>query len=307
MSTETTVSDRQTPARGLPRRRTTGPVLPAFFGRYLLRERLGEGGMGTVYRATPLRRGPDVALKVLSAHHELEGSATRFAREVAAMAALEHPNIVRVLDHGDVGGRPYYAMELLRGVNLRELVERTGPQPLDRVLAILEPLADAVAATHAAGLIHRDVKPGNVMLDPHAPRLEPRLLDFGLVLAPGGEGERITLDGSLLGTPGYLAPEGMLSARALSAASDLYGLALTGVHLLLGAPVFRPHDLTTTELHRAARSRAFDTLDAVRTLPPALWTTLWRSLEYYPARRPSLDQLRAVLCAERTGTPCGSA
>lgn len=292
MSSTTTVSDPRAGAKA--RRRISGVVLPAYFGRYVLLERIGSGGMGAVYRAAPLRGGENVALKVLTSHHEYPDTLMRFEREIAALATLDHPAVVRVLDWGEVRGQPYFTMKRLRGVNLRELVEREGAQPLERVLAILDPLVDAVAAAHEAGLVHRDIKPGNIMVRTDGAQPEPTLLDFGLVLATDARGERITRDGTLLGTPGYLAPEGMISARSIRAPADVYGLALTAVHVLHGRPVFRPADLTGGELHLAAKARAFARLSG---LPLTLKDALWRALDYYPLKRPTLEDLRDAVRA----------
>lgn len=288
MSTSTTVTDPRAGVKA--RRRVVGHVLPAFFGRYVLLERLGAGGMGVVYRAVPLRGGPDVALKVLTSHYDYPDTRARFEREIVALATVEHPAIVRVLDWGEVRGQPFFTMERVPGINARELIEREGAQPVERVLRIFERLLDAVDAAHAAGLVHRDIKVGNVMIAPDT--FEPTLLDFGLVLEPGRRGERITLDDSMLGTPGYLAPEGMISARSIGVPADIYGLALTAVHLLHGRPVFRPGDLASPELHLAAKSKAFARISGV---PPKLRDALWRALGYYPLNRPTLDELHAAV------------
>src|SRR5579885_2996131 len=135
-------------------------------GRYALREILGDGGFATVYRAWDPILGREVALKALLPHLARQPEVhRRFLAEVRSLAALRHPNIVGFLDVGEAGGLPFFTMELVPGPTLAQLIGRSGPQPPDAVAAMLMDLASAIDYIHAAGLIHRDIKAANVMLD----------------------------------------------------------------------------------------------------------------------------------------------
>jgi len=260
--------------------------LPRFHGRYLLEERLGVGGMGVVYSGSRVGGTAKVAVKVLSEHLRGPEGAERFRREIAALCQLRHPNIVRLIDHGWVGTQPFYVMELVEGPDLTGLIGLEGPQPMGRVCAILRQLAGALAHAHGRGIVHRDVKPSNIILGWDDERGEvAKLLDFGLVLRPFGIGERLTAEDMLLGTPGYIAPEGARNSRELSARSDIYALAMIAFHLRTGKHLFRPVDAVCDESHRAALERGWRTLREVGGLPKILEHAMWRSLRFDPSRR----------------------
>jgi tetratricopeptide (TPR) repeat protein len=203
---------------------------------YRMESLLGHGGMGVVYRAWHLRLNRPVALKMLLAGpyarpKELE----RFLREAEAVAALNHPNIVQVHDAGDVGGRPYFTMELVEGGNLAERIGGV-PQPARQAAAMVATLAAAIHAAHQSGIVHRDLKPGNILLAPDA---TPKVTDFGLARRLEGDGG-LTLSGALLGTPSYMAPEQARGDKAaLGPATDVYALGAILYELLTGRPPFR--------------------------------------------------------------------
>lgn len=184
-------------------------------GPYVIEARIGAGGMGEVYRARDPRLERSVAIKVLgpyrSGDHEFE---TRFGREMRALSTLSHPNVCAVHDAGIEGGTRYFVMELLEGETLAARLAR-GPLPLDQALDVGRQIARALAASHRAGLIHRDVKPSNVMLTPSG----VKLLDFGLVRAAFGAGtahdtvsDALTDRGAVLGTIQYMSPEQLTAA-----------------------------------------------------------------------------------------------
>jgi len=269
---------------GLRRR----PELPRFHGRYVLEARIGVGGMGTVYRAKPAGGGAPVALKALSEHLVSVDGARRFTREIEALKQLRHPHVVRLHDHGWVADRPFYVMELVRGPDLTKLVTRHGPQPTERVCGIVRQLADALAHAHERGFVHRDIKPSNVVLD-FAPGVGEiaKLADFGLVLARADRlGERMTAEDMLLGTPGYIAPEGAKSSRSLGPRSDLYALAMIAYYLRTGRHLFRPVDIVVEASHRGALERGWQHLREVGGLPAPLEHVLWRCLRFDESRRP---------------------
>lgn len=206
-------------------------------GPYLLQNQIGAGGMGRVYRARHLASGGWCAVKLLPGTAS-ERDKRRFEREARLSARLSHPNTIAVYDQGRCpDGTLYYAMELVEGVTLRELVERAGPQPAERVIPILLQLCAALDQVHGKGLVHRDVAPDNILLT-QGDRGDDniKLLDFGLVKQLGTEG---ALDAtSVVGTPLYISPEAISTPEAVDARSDLYGVGAVAYFLLTGAPVF---------------------------------------------------------------------
>lgn len=221
-------------------------------GQYTLEEKLGEGGMGEVYRARHSRLRRPTAIKLLPAARSSEVAVTRFEAEVQLTAELTHPNTITIFDYGRTDeGVFYYAMEHLAGVTLEEVVAVDGAQPAARVIKILEQAAGALQEAHAAGLIHRDIKPANIMLahqgnDPDA----VKVLDFGLVrpIEPTDD-VGLTLEGSLVGTPQYLAPETISAANSAGPRSDLYSLGAVGYFLLTGTHVFSGANLVEMCAH----------------------------------------------------------
>jgi serine/threonine-protein kinase len=210
---------------------------------YEIQGELGRGGMGVVYKALHLRLNRPVALKMLLAGpfarpEELE----RFLREAEAVARLRHPNIVQVHDVGDAGGRPYFTMELVEGGSLSEKLKGT-PYPARQAAVLVATLAGAIQAAHQCGFVHRDLKPGNVLLTAEG---APRITDFGLARRLDG-GEGLTLSGIPMGTPSYMAPEQARGDRnAVGPASDVYALGAILYELLTGRPPFRGETATAT-------------------------------------------------------------
>ncbi len=212
-------------------------------GQYRLTRQLGAGGMGEVYLAEHRLLKRPCAVKLI--RPERAGDADtlrRFEREVQATARLNHPNTVEIYDYGHgADGTFYYAMEYLPGLTLEELVRRHGPLPPARAVAVLRQLCGALRAAHGAGLIHRDLKPGNVILCPGGPPYDRvKLLDFGLARAAGlsTADTRLTQEGTILGTPAYMAPEQAAGTGTLDARCDLYSLGAVAYYLLAGRPPF---------------------------------------------------------------------
>jgi serine/threonine-protein kinase len=218
-------------------RPTTTPEelhLPQIPG-YEVESVLGRGGMGVVYRARHLPLGRLVALKMALAgsyagSHERE----RFRREAEAVAALRHPNVVQVYDVGDADGLPYYTMELMEGGSLARKLSGT-PQPPSQAAALLATLASAVQAAHEAGVVHRDLKPGNVLLTADG---TPKVADFGLARRLDAD-QRLTLSGAVIGTPSYTAPEQARGdRRAVGPRTDIYALGAILYECLTARPPF---------------------------------------------------------------------
>lgn len=201
-------------------------------GRYRLVSRVDEGGAGEVWRGRDERLDRDVAVKLLG-HGADAAFRERFTEEARRAATISHPNVVTVFDQGQDGPDAYMVMEYIRGRTLREVTAERGPLTLQEATRIVAQVAEALDAAHAAGVLHCDVKPSNVILDD---RGTAKLADFGVARAARGKAER-----ELLGTPRYIAPE-RIEGKAPTPASDVYGLGLVAFELIAGAPPFEGLD-----------------------------------------------------------------
>jgi eukaryotic-like serine/threonine-protein kinase len=219
----------------------TRASLQTRLGQYTLTEKIGEGGMGVVYKANHALLRRPAAIKLLSAERADERDLRRFEREVQLTSMLTHPNTIAIYDFGRTSqGTFYYAMEYLEGLDLQTLVDRDGPQQPARVAHLLAQLAGALQEAHAAGLIHRDVKPANVMCCQRGGTADVvKVLDFGLIKEVGSAGEGAQSDvHQIVGTPLYLSPEALIAPERVDARSDLYAVGAVGYFLLTGQPLF---------------------------------------------------------------------
>jgi serine/threonine protein kinase len=218
-------------------------------GPYLLLDKLGEGGMGIVYKARHRHMNRAVALKVIRKEKlASQESVRRFYQEVQVAAQLSHPNIVLAYDAGQVGSHHYFAMEYVEGVDLAQLVKEKGNLPVAQACDYVRQAALGLQHAHEKGLVHRDIKPANLILASDGARAPGassvvKLLDLGLARFQGDGQTGMTRIGAVLGTPAYLAPEQAVSSRAADIRSDLYSLGCTLYYLLTGTPPF-----TGTEL-----------------------------------------------------------
>ncbi|WP_339908178.1 serine/threonine-protein kinase [Symmachiella dynata] len=212
-------------------------------GSYALRKKLGEGGMGEVYLAEHRLLKRPCAVKLIRRDREQDPEAiARFESEVQAAAQLTHQNTIEIYDYGHTdSGTFYYAMEYLPGLSLQELVERYGRLPASRVIHLLKQVASALEEAHASGLVHRDIKPGNIFAAQRGGVYDvAKLLDFGLVKTalPTKGSPDLTLDGALVGSPLYAPPETVTGDQAADARSDIYSLGAVAYYLLTAQPVF---------------------------------------------------------------------
>ena len=203
-------------------------------GPYQLLDKLGEGGMGAVYKARHTKLDRLVALKVLPPHVLSRPDAlSRFEREMKAVGKLQHPNVVQALDAGDFGGVHYLSMEYVEGQDLLELVKAKGPMSVVNACQAVRQAALGLAAAHKLGLVHRDIKPSNLFVTKETGQI--KILDMGLALLSQEEAQAaLTSTGQCFGTPDYMAPEQWEDAHTCDARADLYALGCTLFTLLVG-------------------------------------------------------------------------
>ena len=268
-------------------------------GHYEVHDELARGGMGVVFRATDTRSGADVVVKLLRV--DTEKARRRLAREADAMRRLKHPSVVTLYDLGEHQGQPYLVLPYVEGDSLDERLRREGALPLEEALDVALQIGEALQACHALGLLHRDVKPGNVLLDAKLPG-RVKLTDFGLVKDTDPTPTRsagLTVSGNLLGTPGYWPPE---QARGrleeIGPPSDVYALGALIYALVSGEPP-RP----TGALQRALDAFATPVAPLGERAPAWLDTLVRRCLESDPAERPPLDTVLATLSRQRDAPP----
>ena len=223
-------------------------------GQYQLEVKLGEGGMGVVYRGRHRMLRRPTAIKLLHPDKTTDEAIARFEREVQLTCQLNHPNTIAIYDYGRTPeGIFYYAMELLEGINLDTLVARHGRQPASRVIHILRQVCGSLAEAHEIGLVHRDIKPANIVLGRRGGEADvAKVLDFGLVKAIDAKMEAsLTSVGAVLGTPLFMSPEAIESADRIDGRSDLYALAAVGYFLLTGSPPFEGKSVVEICMHHA--------------------------------------------------------
>ena len=266
-------------------------------GRYRVISRLGSGGMADVYLALDQLLGREVAVKVLH-HHFAEDQefVERFRREASSAAALSHPNIVAIFDRGEWNGTYYIAMEYVAGRSLKTIVREEGPLDPAAAIDIVVQILRAARFAHRRGVIHRDLKPHNVIIDDEG---RARVTDFGIARAGASD---MTLTGSIMGTAQYLSPE-QAQGLAVSAASDLYSIGVILYELLTGAVPFEGETAVAVAFKQvSAEPRPPSQLNPA--LPWSLDAVVLRALAKDPAQRyADADELIAALQHERDALP----
>jgi len=277
-------------------------------GRYRLDGLIGEGGMGAVHRATDLTLEREVAVKVVRPQAKSPETRERFLREARSTAQIRHPNIVEVFDFGQTEtGDLYFVMELLRGESLAVRLQREGHVLLDDFVTLAGEMCDGVGAAHAAGVVHRDLKPPNVMLVRHGNRHDlVKILDFGIAKSENAT-THLTEAGMFLGTLEYIAPEQILGSAPLDARADVYALGSLFYRMLCGSALFPKvarsglihHHLEVTPERPSVRAPEAH-------VPRAVEDLVLRCLSKAPEDRPqNANELRAAL-DEAVGTPSRS-
>jgi hypothetical protein len=267
-------------------------------GRYSVESLVGSGGMGQVFRVRDTTDGALLALKVL---HPLEGDdverVRRFQREIQVLTRIRHPAVLQIRDWGESEAGLFLVTELVDGEDLKLAIRRRGPFPPAEAAAIGATLAEALAAAHAQGVVHRDVKPNNVMI---ARDGSVRLLDFGLARGAGIDITTLTRTGTILGTPGYMSPE-QFDATDVDERSDLYSLGVVLFELLTGRLPFRAQ--TPLAVALAHKTEPPPLPRSLRPgIPAWLERIVLRCLEKDPRHRfGSAEALAAELCRPHTG------
>lgn len=260
----------------------TAPVslVEALRDRYTIERELGRGGMATVYLARDLKHDRPVALKVLRPELAAILGAERFLREIRLTANLQHPHILPLLDSGEAAGSLYYIMPYVEGESLRDRLNRERQLPVEEGLRLATEIAEALGYAHEQGIIHRDVKPENILLS----RSHPLVADFGIALAVAQAGAgRLTETGLSLGTPAYMSPEQATADPKLDGRSDQYSLACVAYEMLAGEP---PYTGPTAQAIIAKRfSEPIPKLSTLRVVPLGVELAVTRALARSPADR----------------------
>ncbi len=253
----------------------------ALAGRYRIERELGQGGMATVFLAEDLRHHRKVAIKVLRPELAEALGADRFVREIETTASLRHPHILPLFDSGEAGGLLFYVMPLVEGESLRDRLARERQLPVDDALQIVREVADALSYAHSRGVVQRDIKPENILLEGgHAV-----IADFGIATAiAAAGGARLTGTGLVLGTPAYLSPEQAAGAERLDGRSDLYALGCTLYEALAGQPPFTGPTVESV-VHQHLTARAPSVTQLRPSVPADVAAALERALAKTPADR----------------------
>ena len=268
-------------------------------GQYALEEKLGAGGMGTVYKARHAMLRRPTAVKLLDIDKMSHAAIARFEREVQLTSGLTHPNTVAIFDYGRTPeGIFYYAMEYLEGLNLDDLVKRFGRLPEARLVYILRQICGSLAEAHMAGLVHRDVKPANIFLTCRGGQYDfVKVLDFGLVKSfEGPEQAQISSADAVTGTPLYLSPEAINRPTQVDARADVYAIGAVGYFLLTGSPVFAGASVMEILMKHVRDTPEPPSVRIGQAVSPALEALLLRCLAKLPADRPrdAADLLREL-------------
>jgi len=267
----------------------------ALEGAFTIERELGQGGMAKVFLAKDLRHGRQVAIKVFLPEVAAAFGSGRFLREIRTAANLSHPNILALYDSGETDGLFYYVMPYVEGESLAQRLARQGPLPIEQAISITRQVAAALHHAHARGIVHRDIKPGNILLSGDT----AFVADFGIAQALEDGGEKLTSTGLAIGTPSYMSPEQSGGSGPLDGRADIYSLGCVLFEMLAGEPPYAGRSAQVI-LARHAIER-IPTLSVVRTtVPAALEAAVQRALAKTPADRfATAEEFAAALAPER--------
>jgi eukaryotic-like serine/threonine-protein kinase len=269
-------------------------------GQYTLESKIAEGGMGVVWRASHALLRRPTAVKLLAPHRAGDQAIRRFEREVQLTSRLTHPNSVAIYDYGRTrDGIFYYAMELLEGTDLDRLVTEHGPQPPERVVHVLTQVCGALAEAHDLGLVHRDVKPANVLLSPRKNEHEvAKIVDFGLVKSVelDSKNSAVSAINTITGTPLFMAPEAIQAPESVDGRSDLYALGAVAWFLLVGRPPFEGDSVVEVCARHLHDKPERPSIALGSPIPKPLEDIVLACLEKRPSSRPAdARTLRSLL------------
>ncbi|TSC32777.1 serine/threonine-protein kinase [Corallococcus sp. Z5C101001] len=301
------LTQRELPVAPAPRTPPVDPLVSAQLGEFVIQERIGAGGMGVVYRAVHPLIGKQAAIKVLRAELVSRELEQRLLMEARSANAIRHPGILDIFNFGTLpDGRPYVVMELLQGQSLADVLRARGRLDVGTALWILEQILSALGAAHRAGVVHRDLKPANVFVV-ERPDAAPviKLVDFGIAKVMRSR-EGLTLaDGSVLGTPDFMAPE-QVRGGAVKPATDLYALGIMAFQMLTGTRPFQGENVQVMFAH--VEQIPPPPSSRVDGIPPALDALVLQLLEKDPEQRPaSAEQVRQRILALSRKSPPGTA
>src|SRR5471030_2066580 len=253
--------------------------------RHELQELVGRGGMSSVYRARDRILGREVAIKVLHPQYASDIEyVERFRREAQAVAKLAHSNVAVVIDRGEDDGRPYIVFEYVEGGNLKTLIEREAPLPLERVIELGIQIARGLEHAHRGSLVHRDVKPQNILLDRTG---QAKLIDFGIARSSAEVRPGLTLTGTVLGSSDYIAPE-QAQGRSVEERTDVYSLAIVLYEMLTGELPFTGENFVAVAM-RHINEEPPSVVDRRSDVPPRLVELLHRAMAKDPEKRPMMS------------------
>ena len=257
------------------------PLAAALADRYRVGRELGRGGMATVYVADDLKHGRKVAIKVLNPDIAAAIGAERFVREIRTSAALQHPHILGLIDSGEASGTAYYVMPLVDGESLRDRLRREKQLPISDAVRILGQVASALDYAHRRGIIHRDVKPENILLQDG----QALVADFGIAIGVAASSDtRMTDAGVSVGTPQYMSPEQAAGARDITPRSDVFALGCVAYEMLLGEPPFTG-PTTQAIVAKVLTERPAPIAARRNTVPAVLERAVHTALQKLPADR----------------------
>ena len=268
--------------------------------RYRVERFLGKGGMATVFLAEDVSTGDQVALKVLNRSLATRIMRERFEREVAVGCSLGHPNIVPTSSGGEVADMPFLVMPYLPGDSLRQRLEKTERLDVTEAVAIGREIAEALVCAHGAGIIHRDIKPDNILFsNGHA-----MVTDFGVAVAiKASMDDRLTTPGEVLGTPTYMSPEQAMGRFRLDARTDIYSLGCVIYEMLIGTPPFRPSHPDAVIVRRLD-DPAPSASEQRPEIPKRIEAAVRKALEWKPEERfATAEELRDELTVGGSGPP----